>query len=223
MSKNPSKRVVLRKKRIEQKRRKTLKTLLIAFGAVLLISLAAFIPNLLRSQSAVTGGEGFTFGDPNAPISVVNFSSFSCPFCEDFTKTMEPDLIKNYVDTGDVYYRYMNLAFSNDEGTQNAGIAAYCAAGQNRFFEYRSYLYSAAQEQNGFSISNLVRIANSAGIETESFEACLLENNDFRQALATDLRFAQSVGVTGTPSFLVNGELVFSNELFPLLESLINE
>ena len=223
MSTNTSKRVVLRKKRIEQKRRKTLKTLLIAFGAVLLISLAAFIPNLLRSQSAVTGGEGFAIGDPDAPISVVNFSSFSCPFCESFSKTIEPDLINNFVDTGDVYYRYMNLAFSNDEGTQNAGIAAYCAADQNLFFQYRPYLYSAAREQNGFSISNLISMANSAGIETERFEVCLVENNDFRDALVADLRFAQSVGVTGTPSFLVNDQLVFSNELFPLLESLINE
>lgn len=223
MSTNPGKRVVLRKKRIEQKRRKTLKTLLITLGAVLLISLAAILPNLLRSQSTISGGEGFTLGNPEAPISVVNFSSFSCGHCENFANTIEPDLVKNYVDTGYVYYRYMNLAFSNDEGTQNAGKAAYCAAEQNRFFELKSSLYSAAREQNGFSISNLLRLADAAGVDQGIFETCLVENTSIQEALAADLRFAQSVGVTGTPSFLVNDELVFSNQLIPLLESLINQ
>jgi protein-disulfide isomerase len=222
MSTNPNRRVVLRKKRIEQKRRKTITTLLIVFGAVLLISLAAIIPNLLRTRSTISGGEGFTVGDPDAPISVVNFSSFTCPFCENFSKTVEPDLIKNYVDTGEVFYRYMNLAGS-DEASQNAGKAAYCAAEQNRFFEYRSYLYSAAHEQNGFTIDNLIRMANTAGLDRESFEICLVENNTIQDALFEDLRFAQSVGVTGTPSFLVNDQLVSSTQLIDLLNSLLNK
>lgn len=223
MSTNPAKRVVLRKKRQEKKRRNTIKVIGITIGAVLLISLAAIVPNLLRRQSTISGGEGFTVGDPDAPISVVNFSSFTCPFCETFSKTIEPDLIKNYVDTGEVFYRYMNLAFSEDEGTQNAGKAAYCAADQNQFFEYRSYLYSAAREQNGYTIDNLIRMANAAGLESDSFETCLIENNTLQDALFADLRFAQSVGVTGTPSFLVNDQLVSSTQLIELLDSLLDK
>ena len=221
MSTNPAKRVVLRKKRMEKKRRNTIKVLVITIGVVLLISLAAIVPNLLRKQSSISGGEGFTLGDPDAPISVVNFSSFTCPFCETFSNTVEPDLIKNYVDTGEVFYRYMNLAGS-DEASQNAGKAAYCAAEQNRFFEYRSYLYSAAREQNGYTVDNLIRMANSAGLESGSFETCLVENQTIQDALFEDLRFAQSVGVTGTPSFLVNDQLVSSTQLIDLLDSLLN-
>jgi hypothetical protein len=174
MSTNQVKRVVLRKKRLEQKRRNTMMVFLITFGAVVLIAAAAIIPNLLRSRTAISGGEGFTLGNPDAPVRVVNFSSFSCGYCEIFSRTMESEFVKSYVETGDVFYRYVNLAFSNDEGTQNAGKAAYCAAEQNRFFEFKSYLYSAAREQNGFLPANLVQMANSAGLEAEQFETCLL-------------------------------------------------
>lgn len=223
MSTNTAKRELLRKKRLEEKRRKTITALLILFAAVVLIAGAAIIPNLLRSRSVVSGGEGFTLGNPEAPVKVVNFSSFSCGHCETFSNSVEPILFKNYVETGEVFYRYVNLAFSNDEATQNAGKAAYCAAEQNQFFEFKSYLYSATREQNGFSTTNLTRIADIVGLETQRFETCLLTNETLQESLAEDLRFAQSVGVTGTPSFLVNDQLVFSNELLPLVDSLLNK
>lgn len=223
MSTKPSKREILRKKRQAEKRRKTIIITVVAIGAIFLISLAAFVPNLIGGRSAVKESQGFSVGDPDAPVSVVNFSSFSCGFCENFSKTVEPGFIKDYVDTGRVYYRYVNLAFSSDEGTQNAAKAAYCAAEQNRFFDYRSYLYSAARVQDGFSTGNLISMASSAGLEQDTFSTCLLEDNTYQDAIAADLSLAQSVGVTGTPSFLVNGQLVFSNDLIPLVESLLNQ
>ncbi|MBW6465212.1 MAG: DsbA family protein [Brevefilum sp.] len=222
MSTNLSQRELLRKKRLEQKRRKTTVGILVALGAVLLISLSIILPNLLRSRSRAVEGRGFTLGDPNAPVSVVNFSSYSCGFCEDFSETVEPEFIANYVDTGDVYYRYITLAFGSDAGTQNAVKASYCADDQNRFFDFKPYLFSAARIQNGFSTDNLVDLAANAGLEQAQFTACMGDNTH-NSAPNEDLRFSQSVGVTGTPSFLVNNEqLVFSSELIPLVDSLLN-
>jgi len=196
--------------------------ILISLGAVLLIGSAAIIPNLLQSQSSGGGGEGFTLGDPNAPVSVVNFSSFTCGHCENFSKTVEPDFVKNYIKTGNVYYRFVNLVISDDEGVQNAGKAAYCAADQNRFFDYKSHLYSASHQQDGFSPSNLVKIAETVGLDNQLFKTCLEENGTLNAAFVKDLHYAQSLGVTGTPSFLVNDQLVYANELIPLVDSLLN-
>lgn len=222
MNTNLSKRELLRKKRLEEKKRKTTLFIIIALGAVLLISLTIILPNLLRNRSRAAEGRGFTLGDPNAPVSVVNFSSYSCGFCEDFSETVEPEFIANYVDTGDVYYRYITLAFSSDAGTQNAVKASYCAGDQNRYFDFKSYLFSAVRIQNGFSTDNLVNLAANAGLDQILFETCMGENTH-NSAANEDLRFAQSVGVTGTPSFLVNNDqLVYSSELIPLIDSLLN-
>lgn len=222
MSTNLNKRVILRKKRLEQKRRKTTTLILVGLGAVLLISLTILLPNLLRNRSRAAEGRGFTLGDPDAPVSVVNFSSYSCGFCENFSETVEPEFIANYVDTGDVYYRYITLAFGSDAGTVNAVKASYCANDQNRFFDFKPYLFSAVRIQNGFSTDNLVNLAANVGLDQTQFTACM-EDDTYNSAHTQDLRFSQSAGVTGTPSFLVNNEqLVYSNELIPLIDSLLN-
>jgi protein-disulfide isomerase len=223
LSNHQNKRVLLRKKRQEKKRRQTTTIVLVVFGAVLLISLAIILPNLLRSQSRPVEGRGFTLGNPDAPVSVVNFSSFNCGFCANFSATVEPEFIAKYVDTGDVYYRYIIIAPTGDAAAQNAAIASYCAGDQNQFFNFKSYLYSAASVQNGFSTENLVNLAaNAGGIDQVLFETCM-EDGTHKNAPLEDLRFAQSVGLTGTPSFLVNNEqLVYSDELLPLVDSLLN-
>jgi protein-disulfide isomerase len=218
-----SKRAVLRKKRIEQKRRKTTTIILVVLSAVLLISLTIILPNFLRSRSSTSEGRGFTLGDPDAPVSVVNFSSYNCGFCANFSATVEPEFVANYVDTGDVYYRYVNIAPAGDAAAQNAAIASYCAGDQNQFFNFKSYLYSAVSIQNGFSTENLVNLATNAGLDQALFKTCM-EDDTHKNAPLEDLRFAQSVGLTGTPSFLVNNEqLVYSNELIPLVDSLLNK
>ena len=222
LSTNQSKRVLLRKRRIEQKRRKTTTMILVVLGAILLISLIIILPNLLRNQSRTAEGRGFALGDPDAPVSVVNFSSFNCGFCADFSATVEPEFIATYVDTGDVYYRYVTIAPAGDAAAQNAAKASYCAGDQNQFFNFKSYLYSAASVENGFSTDNLANLAANAGLDQPQFESCM-EDDTHKNAPTEDLRFAQSVGVTGTPSFLVNNDqLVFSNELIPLVDSLLN-
>lgn len=221
MATNLSKRELLRRKRLEQKRRKTITFILIAFGAVAMISLIIFIPNFLRAQAKSGDGRGFTLGDPNAPVTVVNFSSFACVHCENFSKNTEPEFIANYVETGEVFYRYVTVASPTNLTAQNAAIASYCADDQDRFFDYKAYLYPAAAIQDGFSSSNLINLAETAGLDRASFEACL-ESSTHQQAPIDDFRFAQSVGVTGTPSFLVNDQLVFSTELIGIVESLLN-
>ncbi len=218
---NLNKREQLRKKRQEEKRRRTTTLILVAVGVIILISLAAIIPNLLRSRSEDAAGRGFTLGNPNAPVSVTNFSNYACSFCERFALTQEPEFIANYVETGDVYYRYINLAFSQDAGTQNAAKASYCANEQGGFFEFKSYLYSAEGPQDGFTNDNLVEMASTVGLDGAAFENCL-QSSTYASAITEDLRFAQAVGVQGTPSFLVNDKVVFADELVPLVDSLLN-
>jgi protein-disulfide isomerase len=218
---NLNKRDQLRKKRQEEKRRRTTTLILVAVGVIVLISMVAIIPNLLRSRSEDAEGRGFTLGNPEAPISVTNFSNYACVFCERFAATQEPDFIANFVETGDVYYRYVNLPSSENEDLQNAAKASYCADEQDGFFDYKSFLYSAVGVQDGLTADNLVEMATTAGLDRASFEACL-QSSTYANAITEDHRFAQAVGIPGTPWFLVNGQLVSADELVPLVESLLD-
>lgn len=220
MSNNLSKRELLRKKRLEQKRRKTITIIAVSATAIVLIALIILLPNIISNRSRSGDVRGFPLGDPNAPISVVNFSNYACGFCADFSAGVEPELISNYVETGEVYYSYVNLPHS-DAASLNAAKASYCAAEQNGFYDYKTFLYSAVRIQNGFSTNNLVNMAATAGLDSAEFEACL-ESNKYNNTPSQDLRYAQSIGITGTPTFLINGQLVSSREVIPLIDSLLN-
>lgn len=219
-SKN-SKREQLRRKRQAEKRKKTLTFVIIAAVVIVLIGLAAILPRVFNRTADYEQVEGFYLGDPNAPIKVVEFSRYTCSHCKTFAETMEADFIADYVDTGKVYFRYVNLA-SGTEGLLNAGEASYCAAEQNKFFEYKSYLYTYALSETGFEIESLINYAESAGLDVDQFTTCL-ESDTYGDAYLGDQSYAQSVDIPGTPSFLVNDQIVFASELFQTLDELLAE
>lgn len=221
MNSKISKREQLRRKRQAEKRKKTLTFVIITAVVIVLIGLAAILPRLFNRNVDYQQMEGFYLGDPDAPITVVEFSRYTCSHCKNFAETMEADFIADYVDTGKVYFRYVNLA-SGDEGLLNAGEASYCAAEQNKFFEYKSYLYTYSLSETGFATESLINYAESADLDVDEFTACL-ESDTYRDAYLSDQSYAQSVGITGTPSFLVNDQIVFASELFQTLDELLGE
>lgn len=219
MSKNLSKRELLRQQRKQQQRRKTITFVLIVLAVIFIFGIAALLPKFIMGKAKVGTSGGFTAGDPNAPVTVVQFSNYNCGFCKEFSENVEKNFIAEYVDNGDVFYRYVNIP-SDSEASLNASKASFCAAEQNLFFEYKDYLYANVELPNGFSPDNLLGYASSAGLDSEEFMRCYQEPaND--ETYLEGIGLAQSVGVTGTPSFLVNDQLVSSNELIPTVEALL--
>lgn len=221
MSSQTSKREQLRRKRQEEKRKKLITFSIIVVAVIALIGLAAFLPRLFNRNTSYDAVEGFYLGDPDAPVTVVEFSRYTCSHCKTFAETMEEDFIADYVNTGKVYFRYVNLA-SGTEGLQNAGEASYCAAEQNKFFEYKHYLFTYAYEEGSFTTEKLVNYAKSANLDVDAFSACL-EADTFKDAYLGDQNYAQSVGIPGTPSFLVNDEIVFASELIQKVEEYLQQ
>ena len=221
LSSNQSKRALLRQKRKEQKQRRLVKIIIIVLAAVALFAAAIFIPKLLLDRAKYSGVQGFSIGDKNAPVTVVQFSSYSCGFCRDFSTSREPDFISEYVDPGKVYYRYVNIP-ANNAPSQLAAKASYCAAIQNGFFEYKDFLYQNSGSPEGYSAGNLVTYADSADLNTSKFQACL-ESDTYTTAFMDDVQYAQNVGITFTPSFLVNDQLVNAEELIPKVEEFLEQ
>jgi len=221
LSTNKSKRELIREKRKEEKRRKSMIFIFAILAVIAVFVLAALVPGWLANRPNAAGSQGFVIGDPDAPVEVTQFSSYTCGFCKQFSENEEKDFIAEFVETGKVYYRYINIPGNNEAGLL-AAEASYCAADQDLFYDYKDYLYTYAAAADGFSLNNLIQYAQAAGLDTAEFEECMASDT-FASAYDEDVRFAQSVGITGTPSFLVNGQLVFSTELVATVEAALAE
>ena len=98
-------------------------------------------------KNAITARPANRLGDANAPVTIVEFADFQCPFCGRHHQTVEPSLIKEYVDTGKVSLVYKHLPFLGQESAFVA-VAAECAADQGKFWQYHDYLFEHQQGEN---------------------------------------------------------------------------
>lgn len=159
-----------------------------------------------------------TAGDPDAPIKIEEFADFQCPFCERFHEQTQPLLIQHYVDTGKVLFVYRsmgNFVSQNIGGgrteSQDAALAAYCAADQGKFWEMQDALFAnvLGEDVGSFTDRRLQAIAEKAGLNMTEFNSCY-NSNKFADQIQQDFTDGTAAGVTGTPGFLitytVNGE-----------------
>lgn len=164
-----------------------------------------------------------TMGNPNATIVVEEFSDFQCIACYRFWLNFEPEFIDRYVVTGDVLFKYVPFSFIGNESFQ-AAEAAYCAEEQGRFWDYHDMVFLNWNGENAgnFSDRRLVAFAEAIGLETNSFQTCL-NSNRYNSEVQEGLRYGRSLGVNATPTFSVNGKIVFGDALFATIDELLGK
>jgi len=160
------------------------------------------------SQSSFTVREANRRGDKNASITIVEFSDFQCPFCERAFQQVEPQLLKDYVDTGKATFVYKHFAFLGQESIW-AAEAAECAADQGKFWAYHDLLFNrqAGENQGAFTKDKLLGFAKELELDMAKFEPCLQADETLARVQA-DAQEGRSAGVTGTPTFFINGQLL---------------
>ena len=178
-----------------------------------------FLPRLLNTTkvSGYTNQNGRSVGDPNAPVKVVEFSNFGCSHCRTFALETEEQFVKDYVDTGKVFFTYSVFQFNEDE-TIKAAEAAYCAGEQNRFFEMQKILFENSTFAGAFADNSISSYAKQVGLDMTAFNQCL-ESDSQLDDVRADTENARNLGVTGTPMFDVNGTIVYSNTLVETVEA----
>lgn len=155
-------------------------------------------------------------GDANAPVTIVEFSDYECPFCKRHFDETLPQLIENYVDTGKVkiVYRDLPLSFHDPMATKEA-VAANCAreqGGDSKYFQYHDEIFTRTiSNGNGLSEADLTTIATDVGLNLNSFNTCLTDPAQ-EEEVKKDLADAGKAGATGTPTFVIgkstsNGEI----------------
>ena len=166
----------------------------------------AEIPNTTSQEiglSVFTENGSPYLGDPNAPITLVEFGDYQCFFCNKFFHDTEQKLLENYVDTGKVKIIFKDLTIIGPDSI-TAAHAAHCADDQGLFWEYHDTLYNNWNgENNGWASSeNLLRMAQDVGLNIDEFTDCML-NEIHTQIISASNADARTLGLTGTPAFFV--------------------
>ena len=142
-------------------------------------------------------------GNPNAPITMVEFGDYQCTFCSKFFHETENSIITNYVKTGKVKMLFKDYIILGQD-SMNAANAAHCANDQKSFWEYHSMLYNnwAGEDTGWADLAHLHEFANTLGLDMDVFSTCMsdLKWNELVNLSSKD---GQKLGVSGTPTFFV--------------------
>jgi len=173
--------------------------------------------------SAVAAYAAPTRGNATAPVTIVEYGDFQCPNCGAFARGAEGELIRRYIDTGKAKLVWKNFAWIGGE-SKVAAQAAACAGDQGKFWEYHDYLYAHQQGENTGNLSNgnLKSFASSLGLDRTPFEACL-DSGRYKAVVDNDGSEVRSLGLTGTPTFVINGTRVVGAQSLAVLAGVIDQ
>jgi protein-disulfide isomerase len=172
--------------------------------------------------------EGFAMlGSKEAPLTIVEFTDYQCPFCQRFHTTAFPELKKNYIDTGKVRFYSRDLPLDFHPNAMRAAEAARCANEQGQFWKLRDVM---GANPNKLDMDSLVADATDLKMDVKAFRACV-ESEKYKNAVQTDVMEAMKIGANGTPTFVigkstpngVDGELVVGAEPYPMFDQKLKE
>ncbi len=157
-----------------------------------------------------------SIGDEDAPVVIVEYSDFTCPFCKRFYDDTYHQIVDNYVQEGIVKFVYKDFPVV---GGQRAAEAGWCAHEQGMFFEYKDRIFQAP---NQASDSNLIAWAGEVGLDQAAFTECFNEGR-YQGNVAAERQEAINNGIRGTPGFWINGQIVSGAQPYNVFEQAINQ
>jgi len=190
---------------------------------------AAIGNDLTQEGPVVADIEGLADDDPSlgeaaAPVTIVEFSDFQCPYCRQFYSDTYQQLKRAYVDTGLARIVYRDFPLDFHAAARPSALAAECADEQGRFWDYHDKIFDAQAVQGTGTISygttELKQWARDIGLNASQFDLCL-DSEKYGDDVDADMEAGKQAGVSGTPSFFVNGRLLIGAQPFSAFEQLI--
>ncbi len=216
----------LERNRAQQTRNQLKWIVYMAIAAVVVVTLL-ILSNQVKPAEARTylQKDGTSLGDPNASVTMDEIADFQCPYCHMWYSEVEQAIVEKYVDTGKVYFTIHLVGFLDNGTTEStqAAEAGYCAADQNKFWEYHGVLYTNQQGENqgAFRDDRLVAFANSIGLDMNAFRSCLTSNEKNADVVAA-MDYAASNGIQNVPSFVINGQVYVGLQTFDQLSAILD-
>jgi len=147
----------------------------------------------------VSFDDDYIKGDPNAPVTILEFSDYQCPYCRKFHNEVLPQIQEEYISKGKVRYIFRDYPLSFHKQAVPAAVAANCAGEQGKYWEMNDFLFS---NPGKLSTAKILPEAEGLGLDKAKFEACV--NDDSKKAeVDADFKAGKNYGVRGTPSLFI--------------------
>jgi protein-disulfide isomerase len=156
-------------------------------------------------------------GDENAPVTVVIYGDYQCPFCERLYQGAEQQIRDQYVKTGKVRMIYREFPLDGHPYARPASLAAECAKDQGKFWAFHDALF---EQQANLPTMDFAKLAADLGMNRDTFSSCLAAKK-YEPEVAASITEGTKFGVTGTPAIFVNGTLISGAQPFATFQSAI--
>ncbi len=148
---------------------------------------------------------GRVLGNPDAPVTIVEYGDYQCPYCGVAAREDLPTLIDEFVATGQASFEYRDLAFLGPESAWAAEAAA-CALDQDAFWPFHKTVFANQNQENQGALSRerLEAMAEQLGLDMDEYRTCV-NNGTHADAVVAMAEEARAAGINATPTFIING------------------
>lgn len=158
-------------------------------------------------------------GDKNAPVTIIEWSDFECPYCARFYSQAYQQIDEQYIKTGKVKLVFRDFPLSFHQNAQKAAEAAECAGEQGKYYEMHDKLFESGV---GGGVNSFKQYAMVLGLDTAKFNDCL-DSGKMASETQKDMQDGIKAGIKGTPGFIINGQLVSGAQPFSVFQEIIEE
>lgn len=174
-------------------------------------------------RADVSIGGDKCLGSEAAPVTIIEFSDYQCPYCQKFWEQTMPQIKSEYIDTGKVKFIYRDFPLGFHANAQKAAEATECASEQDRFWEMHDKVFGGMGEWSSGDVVNITkRYASELELDADEFADCL-DTGKYTEEVQKDMADGAAAGVSGTPAFFVNGILLAGAHPFETFKQVIED
>jgi protein-disulfide isomerase len=162
-------------------------------------------------------GDSYAIGPADAPITIVEFSDYQCPFCRRWHDEVYGPLLAAYPGKIRLVYRHFPLTSIHPDA-MSAAEAAMCAGEQDAYWPFHEKLFS----NESLGSNTYLQYAQELGLNMNSFESCM-NDRKYQQAVDADLNFAVDLGIRSTPTFFINGLAIVGAQPLDVFKQVIDK
>ncbi len=168
-------------------------------------------------------GDPMALGEVDAPVVMISYSEFQCPFCGKFARDTEPGLVEKYVADGTLRIEWKDFPYLGPESV-TAAMAGRAAAAQGKFWKFHDAMYADQLPPNSGRLDEayVASVAERVGLDLGRFRRDM-SDAETRRAVEQDFAEGQAIGVTGTPTFVINGVPIIGAQPADAFEQAIEE
>lgn len=150
----------------------------------------------------------FALGKKDAPITMVEYSDYQCPFCERFFQNTMPAIKNEYIKTGQVYFVYKDMPLSSHPNAMPAAQVAHCSGEQGKYFQMHDLIFHFQDKWADLkdAMPYFMKFVSALGLKVSDFEECIRLNR-YQNLTQKSMGEADKFEITGTPGFVINGQV----------------